>query len=739
MTPDQRTCISPPHPDFTGRPPGGEVVTEPALSRLHGWLSHAPAERVPLLGIPCIWAAAEALHLAHVPGLYPGAATATAAGLAFGLGEYRARNEEHIPVPGTRQTRKRERVRSTELATAAGVVGAWVTAAVVMGPLAGPYHLLSLAYGLGAAAGYWWLRPHQAIRGARQARDDAVRWAERKAGFHRRAPAWDLQGAHLLHWEELTGDGGNVTGERMLLDTRATSQRASSLCSRAREELIAEVEMLAAGRVSLTPDRIAGRAWLEIRRADQWAKPIPHPLTVKDSPWAHLVPYPATIRTPLNVGVHAPSGTPLAITLWDQEGGKVVLIAGKKGSGKTTLLNCLRERITACPDAVLIQINLAKALQEKHWAPLAAVTAVLARETERARLALQFSWAGIRARTDNDRDTATHVPTPQQPLFVVIIDEIDAAAAINSDPETGKAILGLIASKCRSEGWALVVAAQRATAEWLGGADVRANIDAAVYGKFSRSGEATHIAGSDYTLPDMGAYGENNAGVFAVTELPPTGEITMGRTFMLDDLGDIDRIAAARLVACRPYVLEPALAGQAERWAAITGTGPIEPGAVPAPTPGTAGTGDAQAVREKITQIGDRLSEPLPAIPPLPPEQEAELAAETDAAREVYLADYTNFALPEPDQAKLRTLIGQPGGISTRTAAEQLSCSHTYAHRQLRRWVREGTAERAGRGPNGRFRAIPSSAPAEGRAIPDLHAVPDPGEPGQPAAGEGTP
>jgi hypothetical protein len=526
----------------------------------------------------------------------------------------------------------------------------------------------------------------------------------------------------------------------MLLDTRATQQRASSLCSRAREELIAEVEMLAADRVSLTPDRIAGRLWLEIRLADQWAKPIPHPLTVKDSPWVRLMPYPATIRKPLNVGVHAPRGTPLAITLWDSEGGKVVLIAGKKGSGKTTLLNCLRERITACPDAVLIQINLAKALQEKHWAPLAAVTACLARETERARLALQFSWAGIRARTDNDRDTATHVPTPWQPLFVVIIDEIDAAAAINSDPETGKAILGLIASKCRSEGWALVVAAQRATAEWLGGADVRANLDAAVYGKFSRSGEAGHIAGSDYTLPDMGAYGENNAGVFAVTELPPTGEITMGRTFMLDDLGDIDRIVAARLAVRRPYVLEPALAGRAEVWAKITGTDPVEPGDVPVLTSGTAGTGGAQAARAKIARAQDRLAEPWPDVPPIPPDRETEAADELAERRRQHRAEYINFALPEADQAKLRAMLAATDGISTREAAAALPWSHTYVHRQLTRWCDEGTAELRGTGSDRRYHAVPDTAPGTApspAAGPHLTVVPDPAG-GEPATAEGS-
>src|SRR6266487_2771430 len=151
---------------------------------------------------------------------------------------------------------------------------------------------------------------------------------------------------------------------------------------------------------------MAGRMWITIRRADPWAKPIPHPLTVKDSPYAHLVPYPATIREPVNVGIDPETGTPLAIPLWDKKGAKVVLIAGKKDAGKTVLLNNLRAGITACPDAIMLQVNLAKALQEEHWSPLAEVTAALA--DGKARRTLLFTRDAVRARTRSGRKTPVH-------------------------------------------------------------------------------------------------------------------------------------------------------------------------------------------------------------------------------------------------------------------------------------------------------------------------------------------
>jgi hypothetical protein len=718
---DQRPCAFPPHPGGDGD--GPRFGAESSLSRFRGWLAHAPAERVPLPAIPAVWAAAEIMHLVAVPGLYPGAAAVAATGLAFGLGEARARDGE------------RKRLRGAELAAATAVTGAWVTAADVMGPLAGRYHLLSIAYALGAAAGYWWLRRHEAVKAARAARDEHARWIERKAGWHRRAHALGLNGSHLLHWQETRLDENTLLGERMLVDTRGTGKRASALASgTGLAELIAEHEMLPRGRVDVTPDRMAGRMWITIRRADPWAKPIPHPLTVKDSPWAKYVPYPATIREPVTIGIDPETGKPLQVRLWDKKGGKVVLVAGKKDAGKTVLLNNLRAGITACPDAILLQVNLAKALQEEHWSPLAPVTAALTKG--KARRTLLFACDAGQARTRSGRHTPVHQPTPHEPLIVLIVDEVDAVAVIDQDPETGERLLAAIASKCRSEGVALVVAGQRATAEWLGGGNVRANLDIAVWGKFSRSGEAGHIAGSEYQLPDMGEYGEGESGVFGVTELPPTGEISRGRTFVLDDLDDIDRIVTARLADRRPYVPEPALAGLAEAWASITGTHLGDGEDVPDATPGTSTSGGTAA---KIAAARGRLTETVD-VPPIPPGREAEAADMLAERRREFMAGYTDFELPEADQAKLRAMLTRAGGISTRDAAGELPWSHTYVHRQLTRWCAEGTAQMTGTGAGRRYHAAPGPPPGTAATpgpAPYLWAVPDPGEPG-PAAAEGS-
>ena len=162
------------------------MVTESALSRFRGWLRHAPAERLPLPAVPVVWTAAEIMHAVGVSGMYPGAATVAAVLGGGWLGERNARD------PG------RARLRGAEVAAVTGTVGAWLTAATAWGPLAGPDHLMTLAYLAGAGGGYWWLRRHEAVRAARARRDEAAAWREQKTAWHRLAPLLGLHGSHLL-------------------------------------------------------------------------------------------------------------------------------------------------------------------------------------------------------------------------------------------------------------------------------------------------------------------------------------------------------------------------------------------------------------------------------------------------------------------------------------------------------------------------------------------------------------
>ena len=251
------------------------------------------------------------------------------------------------------------------------------------------------------------------------------------------------------------------------------------------------------------------------------------------------------------IGGDPETGDPLPLTLWDEdEGGKVVGVVAKKGSGKSVLLSLHQRADHRLPrrpaDPGQPVQGTARTAGGRRWrspTPSAGRT-----QTRQARRILQ--WVADRDRgTLRDRGDAPEVtPTPGTPLYVVEIDEIDQVAA---DPVC-QALLAKIASKCRSEGFALIIAGQRATAQWMGGGDLRANVDIAVLGRFARAGEARKATGEEFDLPDMGEYGEGRPGVFLITELGGGGGYERGRVFKLSDPAAIDAIVARRAADLRP-------------------------------------------------------------------------------------------------------------------------------------------------------------------------------------------
>jgi hypothetical protein len=273
-------------------------------------------------------------------------------------------------------------------------------------------------------------------------------------------------------------------------------------------------------------------------------------------------------------------------------------------------------------------------------------------------------------------------------------------------------------------------------------------------------------AGEGIALPDIGAYGGSNPGVFGVCENPvyPGMPFSRGRAFYWgDDSPGLIRLIAARAAARTPYVLEPALASLADDWAVITSTAPA-PGApalvpegapdrdgapaprdsapaaesAPAPVdprydlittrtgrtaPGTAG------VRAKLAQAA---STEAAAIPPIPPGMEALAADVLAERRRHHLAAYADESadLPHPQAEALRAMLAAPAGVSIRVAADALGIGRDRVHRQLMRWRAQGTAvvPDGARGSNRRWHAI---SPGEaGVAYPPLQAVEDAGEGG---------
>ena len=277
--------------------------------------------------------------------------------------------------PGGGQPRLR--FLPTEAALVTAAVGGWVTAAVTWGPLGWPGHLLTRIYLADAAGGYWWLRRHEAVRAARQRREDAADWAARKAEWHRVA---HLIGLGDFHLQKVTP---TLLGEELLLTSAPGSDLASRVArnSDAIAEKYAHLEGLPYGRVDISTTEFPGQLVIGIRRVDPSVKGIVyHPLTApwpsaEPSPYAGWFPAEATIRDPVPVGIIPETGDPMTVTLFDEIGAKAIGVHGATGSGKSTLLNDVRERVTAMRDAALVQLNGAHMGDELTWEPLAAATA----------------------------------------------------------------------------------------------------------------------------------------------------------------------------------------------------------------------------------------------------------------------------------------------------------------------------------------------------------------------------
>lgn len=469
-------------------------------------LRREPAERAARALLPAcavVWTAAEIMSAVHAPWLDIGMGAAVLAALAG--------------LKGARNAAK-------------GILlaGAWTAAAVRLGPLAGPglYCPLTWGWAVLSFCGWRWARSHPSVVSARDKREAQAGWLGRRHSL-------GMGGSHLLQHERTR------LGERFIVDVKGTGKRASSLAHGDVAERIAEERNLPVSRVRVTPHRLAGRVEISIRELDPWEHPIAHPV-LDPAPEIDLSG-PCTCREPFIIGQDPESGRPLTLTVWDEDGGKRVLLVATSRAGKTVLLNCLRERATKARDVLVVDLNLSKALEDKEWAPACHLTAITRHQSARALRILRLLAAVIEWRSQQPRATAVFQPSPAHPLILLIGDEIDGLSRVPGARE----LLRDIFSKGGSEGVAPVIAGQRGTAEWIGGSDVRALVDVFALSQVNRRGEAMHAAGDiGLEMPDMAKYGDGRKGVWAIAELG--GDMQTGRSFLLKEPGDLRKLAEER-------------------------------------------------------------------------------------------------------------------------------------------------------------------------------------------------
>ncbi len=684
----ERPCPIPGHPqDAPGD--GPRQVTGTAWQRLRAWLLHAPAERLPLPAVLITWPACWVLHAARVPGAVPGFAAAGAVALAWLRWR---RHRKKSPHP---------RLAPFEAAAVTAVIGGWVTAAVIWGPLGWPYRLLTWIYVTGSAAGYWWLRRHQAVRAARRRRDEAAAEIADRRLWHQILPRIGLGGWHV-QWRRDTN-----LGEERLITTSPENALATRVAgsSSGIAEKLAHILGLPYGRIDIVTTDYPGELIIGIRTVDLSVRDAAyHPMTTpwpdpEPSPFADWFPETASIRDPVIWGFCPEDGSPLTLTLLSQIGGRAAGAIGTTGSGKSNVLNNVREFITRCPDARLVQLNGAHMGDETVWEPLSALTLcgpVQTDEAVRNNIAGALSALCLevtrRSATLADTGHSTFQPTPGAPAIAVIIDEVDEI--VKHVPGAGQA-LEFLASKQRKSAMCLLLATQRAVIAALGGGGVRANMSEVLVGLVVRATESRHATGAETEIPDIRAYAKGAPGYFQRWD-PHSAMVTgRGRAFLLgkppDELAYMKRIVAARrhlrdwsIPDMPPLALD---GGQATAAAAT------------------------DATAQQIADMRGRLASITTATPPAPPAPAApvQLAIPLD--------------IPPADGQTLLRMLARPDGVTAKEAGEALGKSKSRAGDYLRILASRGIAVRTGSSRASRYRL--ASPPAAGQRAEPAPARPD--------------
>ena len=679
-----RPCPIPGHPDDDGEP---VITTESAWARLRRWHLHAPAERLPLPAILLTWPAAWFMH-----GLIPARPVAYATVIAVVLTWLTwLRHQKNSPHP---------RLLPTEAALVAAAWGGWATAAVAFGPTARPGYWLTLIYLAGAAGGYWWLRRHDAVRAARQRRDDLAGDLADKTLWHQILPRAGLGGWHMQdRWKT------NIGEERLITTSpeNALASRVAGASSGIAEKLAHVLGDLPYGRIDITTTEWPGQLIIGIRTVDLSVQgDVFHPKTMpwpgaEPSPFTDWFPPTASIRTPLTWGICPEDGSPLTLELFNKIGGRAVGVIGMTGSGKSNVLNGVREGITRCPDARMVQLNGAHMGDELTWEPLSALTIcgpVATDEDVRARIAAALAALCLlvtnRSATLADTGHSTFQPTEDDPAVGIIIDEVDEI--VKHVPGAGAA-LEFLASKQRKSAVCLLLATQRAVIAALGGGGVRANMSEVLVGKVARATESRHASGAEKEIPDIREYSKGAPGYFQRFD-PHSGTVTgRGRAFLLgvapEELAYIKRLVAARrhlrdwsIPDLPPLDLDGSR-GPAVQHAARTGTA------------GDAATQRIAGLRARLAGIG-------------------QAAPQTASAGPATVPVPIPLEIPQADGQTLLELLATPEGTTASAAGLVIGKSKTVAFTYLSLLRDKGIARTNGAGPATRwYRTVPTAPPED--------------------------
>jgi hypothetical protein len=686
-------CPIPPHRDHTAPPADGLeepeqsglwLATKATTKAVWRWFRAAPAERTPLLGGAALYGGGALAHAYHLP--WWGIGLVTVAG---SIATYACATNR---LAGWR-------VGGATAATAAS--GTWLATSAELGVNAGPSGLATWmflgTFGIGYGLHRLGLRPRRERKAEDEPQVEVVTPEVPRIAWEAYLPQWGLEGASIVRAEPTR------LGERVLLDTRGTGKLASAFNTRALEETIAQEFGLPAGRVEVRRGGIAGQLRISMRLKDPWAQPIPHPMLDVNSE-VRLVEV-EDVTKPLIVGQDPETGRPLGFTVWDEDGAAHWMIVAIKGGGKTVLLNNVLERLTAADNVSVWGIDVSKGKDLRRWRDAGALGLSACGASERAKAVriLELAVKTIKWREANSNE-AVFQPRPGHPMIEIIIDEVDVVVAGNDSlGQRAAAALTYITSKGRSASVGCILVGQRGTAAWVGGPNVRANIDRFALLKVGRGNEVRNAVGEmGIGLPDIASYGEGKPGVVLFTDI--AGAYEVGRTFKLKDLDDIERLAAGRA----PSTLEPDLLahlGAGYTQLAAIGSHSAAPAAPAEHADVHADDEPEQDVvrspEERVAEL-EQLRNTLVLLPPLKSEDADRVRAHSAARWEMFnqIEAEAEAALPSPMPAEAREAI--LGRLADGEAARQELAKVTgYSPAAIKRFMIQLRQEGVVGSPNG--------------------------------------
>jgi len=367
----------------------------------------------------------------------------------------------------------------------------------------------------------WYRGEHLAARRA---------WAACQEEWAKIADSIGLAGTRLA------GSGETKLGYRYRVDVRGGSATASAVVKSDVAERMAAHVGVPRGRVSVIEDgKRAGHVFITVRLEDPWAAPRPIP---------DYTGVTRSILDPIPVAFSPDSGEDLTIQLFDMaNGGRRIMVVASPGGGKTNFFNVLTEYISACVDAEIDAIDLAKGRDVKNWGT---VFRKAATTNEAALEILEDAVALIKHRTNTLTDSV-FVPSSENKVRVILADEI--ADLLGKDSTIGaraRAAASEIVRKGRSEGVVFIAAGQKGTLNQYGTSDISSMADIRIVLRVNRKTEMTFILPGWEAdgMPDMSRYGEGRGGVILC--VANGGRWWAGRVFLLAERDAVKAVAAER-------------------------------------------------------------------------------------------------------------------------------------------------------------------------------------------------